>query len=108
MTNEMKNKLLKEKVEACPVCKRKTDKNDAEEQFCIDCGTPLINTCTNYNCKAILPADAAHCKYCGDFSVFANIGIVKSKRTEVYQSENLKQIPNYSPITSSDDDDLPF
>lgn len=66
------------KVEECLVCGETTDMDDYDELYCSGCGAPLVNTCSNYNCKALLKSTAAYCKKCGSASIFLNAGIVKA------------------------------
>lgn len=46
-------------------------------EYCKYCGSPIINSCSNYNCAELLDDDAAFCPICGDKSTFNNAGIVK-------------------------------
>lgn len=57
-------------------------KKDVE--FCKYCGAPVINSCSNFNCGAVLDDDAAFCSYCGSKSTFNNSGIVNSKYISNY------------------------
>lgn len=45
-------------------------------EYCKYCGTPVINSCSNYNCGVVLDDDAAFCPFCGEKSTFNNAGIV--------------------------------
>lgn len=53
--------------------------------FCIYCGAPLRNYCTNYQCPeegTLLPIDAAYCPYCGSETIFLVNQMVSSSFVE--------------------------
>ena len=63
------------KVKKCIKCGYETNPNDEREFFCSQCGAPVLNRCSNYNCQEILDEKAQYCKYCGATSTFKNYGI---------------------------------
>lgn len=68
----------------CPVCGNTEIGQDENEQYCIICGTYLVNKCTHdyneYNnfsgelikpvCGRIVPGNARYCPYCGSETTF--------------------------------------
>ncbi|HEP1510594.1 TPA: zinc ribbon domain-containing protein [Streptococcus pyogenes] len=75
-------------------CIRCQHKNDVDNNYCIKCGAPLKNVCTNQRCKnyeenIILSDEAAYCPICGSETLFKTYGLASS------------------PLGISDDD-LPF
>ena len=74
------NKELKSvcsyKVKTCLKCHAKTDDKDEREFFCSECGAPVLNKCSSYECDEILSYTAKFCKYCGSRSVFYNYGLL--------------------------------
>lgn len=74
MTESEKVKNLK--VKKCLKCGAETNPNDEKEFFCSQCGAPVLNKCSNYNCQEILDEHAKFCKYCGSPSTFYNYGLL--------------------------------
>lgn len=72
--NELKN-VCAYKVKKCLQCGAETDPNDEKEFFCSNCGAPVLNRCSNYQCNKILDEKAKYCKYCGSTSIFKNYGL---------------------------------
>ncbi|WP_049512376.1 zinc-ribbon domain-containing protein [Streptococcus anginosus] len=65
------------------VCLRCQHVNDEENNFCIKCGAPLKNICTNKRCpnweNAVTLADeAVFCPLCGTETLFKVYGMVSS------------------------------
>lgn len=91
----MENKELKNifsyKVKQCLQCNAITDPKDEKEFYCSQCGAPILNRCSNYDCQEILDEKARFCKYCGSPSIFKNYGLLDKVTS--------------SPIN---EDDLPF
>ena len=85
--------ILKYKVKNCKVCNTPTNPNDTEELFCSQCGAPIVNHCSNYNCGIVLNEDARYCKKCGSPSIFNTSGIFDN---------------TFSIQAPEDTDDLPF
>lgn len=73
MDNDLKN-ICNYKVKKCLKCHSNTNPTDAKELFCSNCGAPVLNRCSNYECLEILDENAKHCKYCGSSSLFKNYG----------------------------------
>lgn len=71
-------KIEKFKVKKCLNCSNGTDPNDENEFFCSQCGAPVLNKCSNYDCQEILDEHAKFCKYCGSPSIFSNFGLFTS------------------------------
>lgn len=84
--------VLHYKVKQCLQCGAKTDPIDEKEFFCSQCGAPVLNKCSNYECKEILDEKANFCKYCGSSSIFKNYGL----------------LDKVSSFPSDKTDDLPF
>lgn len=40
-----------------------------EARYCMECGTPLFNACTNQECQKANPDKAKYCMYCGSETV---------------------------------------
>lgn len=64
-------------------CIRCHHSNDDKNDYCIKCGAPLYNYCTNRHCiacdeKTILPDEAAFCPKCGYETLFKTYGITSS------------------------------
>lgn len=76
----MDKNTIEYKIKKCILCDTPTNPEDSDELFCSACGSPLINSCSNYKCQKPLNTNAAYCKYCGTQSVFLNAGLVKSKK----------------------------
>ena len=70
-----KKKIKKFKLKKCLNCETDTNPNDEKEFFCSQCGAPVLNRCSNYNCQEILDEKAKYCKYCGSNSIFNNYGL---------------------------------
>lgn len=85
-------KICTYKVKTCLQCGAKTSLTDTKEFFCSQCGAPVLNVCSNYNCKEVLDASAKYCKYCGSTSIFNNYGLLNE----------------FNSISPDNDDDLPF
>lgn len=77
----MENRDLKDvnhyKAECCLACGAKTNSNDDNEFYCSQCGAPVLNKCSSYNCQEILEQNAKFCKYCGSPSIFFNYGLLE-------------------------------
>lgn len=85
-------KICNLKATKCLKCEADTNKNDEKEFFCSQCGAPVLNRCSNYECQEILDEKAKFCKYCGSESIFKNYGL----------------FDKVSSFTLTDEDDLPF
>ena len=70
------NSMLSYKIKNCLKCGATTTSDDEEEYFCSRCGSPVVNTCSNYECAEHLKGDAHYCKHCGSASIFKNSGIL--------------------------------
>lgn len=64
----------------CLNCGFVTENNYA--YFCQECGTPIVNKCTDENCNCqgfneerILTQNAKYCSYCGAESLFKKQGL---------------------------------
>lgn len=68
--------VLNYKVKKCLKCGAETDSKDEKEWFCSQCGAPVLNRCSDYNCKKVLDEKAKYCKYCGSASIFKNYGLL--------------------------------
>lgn len=80
-------KIKKFKVKKCLKCSTETDPNDENEFFCSQCGAPVLNKCSNYNCLEILDENAKFCKYCGSASTFNNFGLFETSTLINYTDE---------------------
>lgn len=80
------------KAKKCLQCGAQTDIKDEKELFCSECGAPVLNKCSDYDCQEILNENAKFCKYCGSASIFYNYGLFQTK-------------PSFS---LNNEDDLPF
>ncbi|MDI3311931.1 MAG: ImmA/IrrE family metallo-endopeptidase [Thermoanaerobacterium sp.] len=110
----------------CPVCGNEEIGEDPDEQYCIICGTYLVNKCThdydeinNFTgeiikpaCGKIVPGNARYCPYCGSETTFFKDGILKpwqevKKQLEALEfDEELDELPDDYEMVS--EDDLPF
>ncbi len=63
------------KLTSCIKCGTSTNSDDTRERYCSQCGAPVLNLCSNYNCGEFLSADAKFCKVCGASSTFKNYGL---------------------------------
>ncbi|ASN59787.1 hypothetical protein CG419_03730 [Latilactobacillus curvatus] len=82
------NTILKKCLRCGTLCSPQKGKNE----YCMRCGAPIINMCTNLQCENsenFLPVDAVYCPLCGNDTVFHQFSLVSS--------------PN-----EISDDDLPF
>lgn len=64
-------------------CLRCKYNNDDKNNYCIKCGAPLKNVCTNICCSNYendiqLPDEAAFCPLCGSETLFKTYGIASS------------------------------
>lgn len=65
------------------ICLRCQHNNNFENNYCIKCGAPLKNICTNRNCEnlqqdIILSDEAAYCPLCGSETLFKTYGLASS------------------------------
>lgn len=70
------------KLDKCLRCGKETH---VAGDYCIYCGAPLNNFCTNYRCPkegVLLPIDAAYCPYCGSETIFLVNQMVSSSFVE--------------------------
>lgn len=90
------------KVEPCFRCQHLPGEKD---KFCVRCGAPLKNTCTNRGgllgepCKKINPPQAVFCASCGAYTTFYKAGILTSPYTEsnlVHNEEDLEEMQDLS------------
>lgn len=85
-----------EQLKKCLNCGKPCQPEIGKAEFCIYCGAPLINTCTNNHCtnsEKSLSLEAVHCPLCGSKTVFKTFGlVVEPKDTKI----------------SNVDDDFPF
>ncbi|MBP1154327.1 hypothetical protein ACVKN2_001745 [Paenibacillus sp. PvR018] len=57
---------------------------NGKHQFCIKCGAPLVNRCTDEpgrlhkGCGKVNPADAAFCQSCGQSTTFYKAGLIQA------------------------------
>lgn len=64
-------------------CLRCHHSNDEQNNFCIKCGAPLKNICTNRHCynyknDVVLTEEAAFCPLCGSETLFKTYGLASS------------------------------
>lgn len=64
-------------------CLRCNYSNEDSNNYCIKCGVPLKNICTNRNCEnwkkeIILLDEAAFCPQCGSETLFKTFGLASS------------------------------
>lgn len=70
----------KEKKRTCVRCLYDHSEDD---QYCIRCGAPLVNRCTDESgllskgCSKVNSPEAAYCSRCGQPTVFHRAGLVK-------------------------------
>lgn len=93
--NNNEQKVCDYKVEKCLKCGAETDPKDERELFCSQCGAPVLNVCSNYDCQEMLKGNAKYCKLCGSSSIFTNYGLFGQKPAKPILPQN-------------DLDDLPF
>lgn len=86
-----KDNILKYKVKKCLKCGAETDPNDENEFYCSQCGAPVLNKCSDYNCQEILNEGAKFCKYCGSTSIFYNYGLLSEQVS--FSPENVDDLP---------------
>lgn len=82
------NNVLSNKIKTCLKCGAKTDSKDEKEYFCSQCGAPVLNKCSNYECNEILNGEAKYCKHCGSPSIFLNYGLFDSTPKSI-EDDNL-------------------
>ncbi|WP_248924620.1 hypothetical protein [Paenibacillus hamazuiensis] len=64
-------------------CIRCQQMNEQTDQFCIRCGSPLINRCSDEKgllskgCFKENPPEAAFCRFCGQPTIFNQAGLTK-------------------------------
>jgi RNA polymerase subunit RPABC4/transcription elongation factor Spt4 len=72
--------VLRMKVERCVRCRYMPEEKD---KYCIRCGAPLINRCTDQKglvhkgCNKVNRVDAAYCADCGSPTTFNLAGLVR-------------------------------
>lgn len=77
----LEKKVYMYKVKRCLKCDAETHANDTKEFFCSQCGSPVLNRCSNYECQEVLDEKAKYCKYCGAKSTFKNFGLLDSPQS---------------------------
>lgn len=108
----------------CPVCGNKEIGEDPDEQYCIICGTYLVNKCThdydeinNFTgeiikpaCGKIAPGNARFCPYCGSPTTFNKNNLLKPwqiAKEEIEEKEikekGIININEYQDKSESDD-----
>lgn len=91
----------------CPVCDNEEVGESIEEEYCIICGTYLINECTNVNCKKVAPGNARYCPYCGNITTFfANKLLLPWGEAKKILEE--QQISEEEAAITIDEDEVPF
>ena len=65
------------------ICLRCQHENDDQNNYCIKCGAPLRNICTNRRCSnweqdVLLTDEAAFCPLCGSETLFKAYGLASS------------------------------
>lgn len=65
------------------ICLRCQHENDGQNNYCIKCGAPLKNICTNRRCSnweqdVPLLDEAAFCPLCGSETLFKIYGLASS------------------------------
>ena len=89
------NKEIKDictyKVKTCLKCGAETNIKDEKELFCSQCGAPVLNKCSNYQCEEILDSRSKYCKYCGTSSIFNNYGLLGSSTS--ISPDNIDDLP---------------
>lgn len=101
------------KLKECPVCQN--EETDMDGEYCIICGIPLVNLCSNEDCShQPLPSNARYCPICGDKTTFYRRGILKAwdyDENDLPIENGFMNIPNdidgsiHIPDT---DEELPF
>lgn len=118
----------------CPRCGNEQIGDSPEEQFCMICGTYLVNKCTNFEgkyvrgqeieppCGNIVPGNARFCPSCGAETTFFTDGLLqpweeaKKKIEQETKGKGIININKYQDESESDDfegftpldDELPF
>jgi len=75
----------KKKDKYCARCNRKAEDGD---KFCVGCGAPLINSCTNAGdmfvkkCSKVNRDDAAYCATCGAPTIFHREGLLSGTKVK--------------------------
>lgn len=100
------------KLKDCPICEN--EETHIEGEYCIICGNPLVNTCSNEECShQILPSNARYCPVCGSETTFYRRGILKAWD---YNEDDLPSKDGFMNIPDIDetmyipniDEELPF
>nr|MBO2495052.1 hypothetical protein [Clostridia bacterium] len=102
----------KGKVLKCPICGNEEVGESEYEEYCIICGTYLINKCTSMNCERIVPGNARYCPYCGSQTTFFRDELllpweVAQKRI-LEEQQRIKEETNEEVAATIDEDELPF
>lgn len=69
----------KKEPPTCVRCHRKATETD---KYCVSCGAPLYNRCTDSpgliskGCSYVNPPDAAYCAKCGEETTFKKAGLI--------------------------------
>lgn len=90
--NDELKKVCTFKAKKCLKCGAETDDTDEKELFCSQCGAPVLNRCSNYDCQGILDENAKFCKYCGSASIFKNYGLF-DKTPTYFSPTDLDELP---------------
>lgn len=104
----------KGKVLKCPICGNEEVGESEYEEYCIICGTYLINKCTSMNCERIVPGNARYCPYCGAITTFfSNKLLLPWKEAQKRILEAHEEIAwikgaNEEVAATIDEDELPF
>ncbi len=74
------------KVKEEVYCLRCYQRADEKDKYCVKCGSPLVNRCTeektllSKGCNKVNRKDAAYCSSCGAPTVFNLAGLVPGQR----------------------------
>lgn len=74
------------KISNCLRCGNEVMPQIGYYEYCMKCGSPIINSCTNNNCINVneeLPIDASYCPLCGKETTFFQYGLLGDKTEDI-------------------------
>lgn len=98
------------KVFECPICGNEEVGKTEFEEFCIICGTYLINKCTSLACGEIVPGNARYCPYCGAETTFFRDKLLlpwEEAQKKILEEQQIFE-EGFQEVAATDEDELPF